>query len=129
MKLILQEQQKYLQPFINNATYHPMNPHCVKSLRIRSYSGPHFPELRLNMERYGVSVRIYSKCGKMREKFGPEKIQMQTLFTQCLMLMLHIRQSIYLVLTNVFSTSLLFHIAFDEISTTLYNSSKGRCTQ
>ena len=51
-----------------------------------------------------------------------------------LMLMLHIRQSIYLVLTNVLSTSfLMFHITFDEISTTqcLYNSgkAKGRCTQ
>ena len=29
MKLILEEQQKYLQPFINNATYHPMNPDAV----------------------------------------------------------------------------------------------------
>ena len=37
-----------------------------------------------------------------------------------LMLMLHIRQSTYLVLTNVLSTSfLMFHITFDEISTTL----------
>ena len=36
-----------------------------------------------------------------------------------LMLILHIRQSIYLVLKNVFSTSfLIFHITFDEISTT-----------
>ena len=26
MRLNLEEQQKYLQPFINNATYHPMNP-------------------------------------------------------------------------------------------------------
>ena len=26
MSLILEEQQKYLQSFINNATYHPMNP-------------------------------------------------------------------------------------------------------
>ena len=25
MRLILEEQQKYLEPFINNATYHPMN--------------------------------------------------------------------------------------------------------
>ena len=46
------------------------------------------------------------------------------------MLMLHIRQSVYLVLTNVLSTSfLMFHIIFDEINTTLYNSGKGRCTQ
>ena len=37
-----------------------------------------------------------------------------------LILMLHIRQSIYLVLTNVLSTSfLMFHITFNEISTTL----------
>ena len=26
MRLILKEQQKYLQSFINNATYHSMNP-------------------------------------------------------------------------------------------------------
>ena len=26
MRLILEEQQKYLQSFINNATYHSMNP-------------------------------------------------------------------------------------------------------
>ena len=26
MRLILEEQQKYLQSFINNATYNPMNP-------------------------------------------------------------------------------------------------------
>ena len=26
MRLILEEQQKYLQSFINDATYHPMNP-------------------------------------------------------------------------------------------------------
>ena len=25
MRLILEEQQKYLQSFVNNATYHPMN--------------------------------------------------------------------------------------------------------
>ena len=30
--------------------------HCVKYVRIRSYSGPHFPAFRLNMERYGGSV-------------------------------------------------------------------------
>ena len=37
-----------------------------------------------------------------------------------LILMLYIRQSIYLVLTNVSSASfLMFHITFDEISTTL----------
>ena len=67
------EQQKYLQSFVNNATYHPMNPDA-------DYISD--------------------------------------------------RQSIYLVMANVLSTSfLIFHITFDEISTTLYNSGKGRCTR
>ena len=34
--------------------------HWVKSVRIRSYSGPYFPALGLNVERYGVSLRIQS---------------------------------------------------------------------
>ena len=29
---------------------------CVKSVRIRSYSGPRFPEFGLNTERYSVSL-------------------------------------------------------------------------
>ena len=28
--------------------------HCVKSVRIRSYSGPYFPAFGLNTERYGM---------------------------------------------------------------------------
>ena len=34
--------------------------HCVKSVRIRSYSGP-----------YGVSLRIQSECGKTRTRITP----------------------------------------------------------
>ena len=34
------------------------NIHCVKSVRIRSYSGPCFPAFGLNTERYSVSLRI-----------------------------------------------------------------------
>ena len=39
--------------------------HCLKSARIRSYSGPHFPVFGLNAERYLVSLCIQSKCGKI----------------------------------------------------------------
>ena len=42
--------------------------HCVKSVRIRSYSGPHFPTFGLNTERYSVSLFIQSNCGKMRSR-------------------------------------------------------------
>ena len=34
------------------------NYHCVKSVRIRSYSGPQFPTFGLNTGRYSVSLRI-----------------------------------------------------------------------
>ena len=40
---------------------------------------PYFPAFRLNTERYGLSFRIQSECGK----FGPEKLQLRTPFTQC----------------------------------------------
>ena len=45
--------------------------HCVKRVHIWSYSGPHFPAFGLNTERYGVSLRILSECGKMRTRITP----------------------------------------------------------
>ena len=47
--------------------------HCVKSVRIRSYSGPHFPAFGLNTERYSVSLRIQSECGKIRTRITPNR--------------------------------------------------------
>ena len=45
--------------------------HCVKNVRIRSYSGPHFPAFGLNTERYTVSLHIHSECGKIRTRITP----------------------------------------------------------
>ena len=45
--------------------------HCVKRARIRSFSGPYFPEFGLNMERYSASFRIQSDCGKIRIRKTP----------------------------------------------------------
>ena len=47
--------------------------HCMKSVRIRSYSGPLFPALELNTKRYSVSLRIQSECGKIRTRLTPNK--------------------------------------------------------
>ena len=44
---------------------------CVKNIRIRSFSGPHFSAFRLNMERYVVSLRIQSEGGKIRTRKTP----------------------------------------------------------
>ena len=45
--------------------------HCVKSVRIWSYSGPHFPAFGLNTERYSVSLRIQFECGKKLTRITP----------------------------------------------------------
>ena len=45
--------------------------YSMKSVHIRSYSGPHFPAFELNTERYFVSLRIESKSGKMRTRITP----------------------------------------------------------
>ena len=45
--------------------------YCVKSVRIRSYSGTYFLAFGLNTDRYGVFLRIQSKCGKMRTRITP----------------------------------------------------------
>ena len=55
--------------FYFQTCYH--NLHCVKSVHIRSYSGPYFPAFGLNTERYGVSLCIQSECGKMRTRITP----------------------------------------------------------
>ena len=49
------------------------NLHYVKSVRIRSYSGPHFPAFGLNTERYTVFLRIQSECGKLWIRITPNK--------------------------------------------------------
>ena len=45
--------------------------HCLKRVRIRSYYDQYFPAFGLNTERYGVSLRIQSKCGKIRTRVSP----------------------------------------------------------
>ena len=44
----------------------------VFKVRIR-ISGTYFPVFGLNMERYGVSLRIHSKCWKIRTRKTPNK--------------------------------------------------------
>ena len=46
--------------------------HCVKSVPIQSYSGPHFLAFGLNTERYGVSLHIRSECGENADKNNSE---------------------------------------------------------
>ena len=42
--------------------------HCVKSVRIRSFSGPYFTAFRQSTERYSISLRLQSEFGKLRTR-------------------------------------------------------------
>ena len=61
-------------------TFNHEDLHCMKSVRIRSCSGPHFPAFRLNTERHEVSLRMQSECGKSQTI---QLLQIRTLFAQC----------------------------------------------
>ena len=52
--------------------------HCVKTVRIQSFSGPYFPALRLNTKKYFISLRIQSECGKIQTSKTPN-----TDFSRC----------------------------------------------
>ena len=57
-----------IQPFIDLCFY--IN-HCVKSVRIQSYTDQYFPKFGLNTQRYGLSLRIQSECEKIRTRITP----------------------------------------------------------
>ena len=42
--------------------------HCVKSVRIRKFSGPYFPSCRLNKEIQRVDLRIQFKSLENKDK-------------------------------------------------------------
>ena len=42
--------------------------HCVKIVRIQSFSGPYFPSVGLNTEIYSLHLRIQSERGKIQTR-------------------------------------------------------------
>ena len=56
---------------LTNSLVHYQKKHHVKNVHIWCFSGPYFPAYQLNIERYFVSLRIRSKCGKVRIRKTP----------------------------------------------------------
>ena len=54
----------------------------MKSVRIRSYSGSYFLAFGLDKERYGVSLRIQSECGKLRTRLTPNTDTLYTMIAR-----------------------------------------------
>ena len=63
--------------------------HCVKIVRVRSYSDPLFYAFGLNIERYYVSLRIQSECGKMRTRITPNTDPFYAVKVTSLIVILH----------------------------------------
>ena len=51
--------------------YQKINCCCVKIIRNRSFSGPYFPAVAMNKERYSVSLYIKSECRKIPNRKTP----------------------------------------------------------
>ena len=65
--------QKYLYIWVSKVHKRskgdfPNNPHCVKSVQIRSYFWSVFSRIRTEYGEYSVSLHIQSECGKIRTK-------------------------------------------------------------
>ena len=45
--------------------------HCMKNVRVWSFSGPYFPAFGLNTERYGIFLRIQTECSKIWTRKTP----------------------------------------------------------
>ena len=54
--------------------------YCVKSVLIRSFSGLYFPTFGLNAERYSLSPRIQSECGKIQTGKTPNTDSFHVVF-------------------------------------------------
>ena len=82
--------------------------HCVKSVRIRSFSGLCFPAFGLKTERYELSLCIQSKCGKMWTRKTPNT---DTLYAVILIVFLCLKYDGSLRVQYVSSVSFfkLFH--------------------
>ena len=66
---------------------------CPYSELFWSVFSPHFPAFKVNTDRYGVSLRIQSECGKM---WNRKNLRIWTLFTQwCTKRLINIFQIIY----------------------------------
>ena len=71
MKYLKKKEKKHIAEIISLGLSLININHFVKSVLIRTYSGPHCPAFELNTERYGVSLRIQSEWGKMRTRKTP----------------------------------------------------------
>ena len=73
----------YISDYIYSSSLHLWNALRKRCLYLELFWSaffPHFLAFGLNTERYGVSFRIQSECGKIREKCGPKTPNTDTFY-------------------------------------------------
>ena len=83
--------------------------HCVKSVRVRIFSGPYFPVFGLKISPYSLNAR----------KYGVEKLRIRMLFTQCRLSLLSEVYPVdvpYILGNSVFLYLCNYLISINEIS-------------
>ena len=64
---VIMKRNNFLSSKTSSSCLH-QDKHYVKSIQIRSFSGPYFPAFGLNIEIYGVNLRIQSEYRKIRTR-------------------------------------------------------------
>ena len=59
-----------IKSFTETGDYQLTKIHCVRSVRIWSFSGPYFPAFRLNTEIW-IFLRTQAECRKIRTRKTP----------------------------------------------------------
>ena len=82
----------------------------MKSVRIRSFSDPYFPEFGLNTERYSIYLSVLSPNAR---KYGLEKLRIQTLFRVIYPITFHLASiRLRIKFPEVFLTEQMLHKYF-----------------
>ena len=85
--------------------------HCVKSVRIRSYSGPYFPAFGLNTDQYNSEYGHFLRSSCYRIKFCPQWL----IFT-------HFSNSNFLVIKKPLKIKSEYQLAYSWFIFNIFNS-------
>ena len=90
--------------------------HCVKSVHIRSFSGPCFPAWRLNTERYfSVFIRIRENTGKKNSKYGHFSRSDSCICSKKIMNVKSVRLACLPLFQDDDHSALLYHIKWKKV--------------
>ena len=91
--------------------------HCMKRVRIRSFSGPLFLAFELNTERYSVSLLIQSECGNIRTRKTPN---VDTFHAVCWTSLFNLFNNLLLLIFYIITLTTCFHRFWFSILSYLY---------